>query len=141
MDEDLNILRRVVNHLFDFDLAFFACLDDRFHQRSRCGRERYLLDRQSLFVNYFKLRANLDLSAAEALIIFCKVGKPTGREVGIYLRILSFQHIHGCLDELAEVMWEDLRGQSDSDTFHTLREQERELNGKCNRFLLSSVVR
>lgn len=47
---------------------------------------------------------------------------------------------HGGVDHLVEVMGKNFRRQADCDSLDALCEQEGELHGKCDGFLLASVV-
>jgi len=80
-------------------------------------------------------------SSAIALIVLWKIRDPACWKVGINFRVLPFQYIDGCFDQLTKIMRKDFGGQPHRNPFHTLRQQQGKFYRKSYGFFFSSVIR
>ena len=137
----LDVGGRQVFHLAGLDLAFLYSLDDGVLQRFGGLGERYLADDECLLVYLLNLGAHLHGTSPLAVVVLADVDASAGGEVGIELEGLVVEISDGCVADLAEVMWQDLCGQSDGDALCALSKQQRELHGQGDGLLVATVVR
>ncbi len=140
LHDDLHVLGRVVVHAADLDLALLVGLDDRLLDRLGGRRIGNFGNGQRPFVDLRYLGAHLHHPAPQAVVVARHVDHAARRKVGIELERLAAQMRDGCMDQLVEVVRQDLRRQSHGDAVGTLRQQQREFDGKRHRLLLAAIV-
>ena len=140
MHLNLYVCCRQVFHLTGFDLAFLDGFHNRVLQRFRGLRERNLADDERLLVYLLDLRTHLEHASALSVIVFRHIDTARSGEIGEELEGLLVEVGDGRIADLTEVMRQDLRRESDSDTLSTLCQQQRELHGQGDGLLVATVV-
>ena len=130
----------IVGYLFYFDLALFIGLEDRIDQLGRGYAVGNVLDQQRFFVGFFDMCANAYFAAPLPVVIVGGVDHPRRQEIGEELEFLTLEVFHCGFAKLAEIVREDLGGQTDGDAFGALGKQQREFHWQGNRFVLPSVI-
>ena len=140
LDDDLDLVGRIVIDLPDFDLALVVGLDDRILDRLGGRGIGDFGDGERAFVDLRNLGTHLHGSAPQAVVIAAHVGHAARREVGVKLEFAPFEVCDAGIDELHEVVGQDLRRQTHGDAVGALRQQQRELDRQRDGFLLAAVV-
>ena len=141
LNDDFDLVGRIVVDLSDLDLALVVGLDDRILDRLGGRGIGNLGDGKRPFVDLRNLRPHLHRAAAKAVVIAAHVGHAARREIGVKLEITSLEVRNGGVDQLHEVVGQDFRSQSHGDAVGPLGQQQRELDGQRHRLLLAAVVR
>ena len=141
VNDDLNLLRGVILHLANLDLALLVGLHDRLLDTLGRSCEWDLGDSQRALVDLRNACANLHRTATQTVIITRAIDQTTRREVGQQRKILALQVCNTSVDQLVEVVGQNLRCQTYCDTLDTLRQQQRELNRQSYRFLITTIIR
>ena len=141
VDYDVDLVCCKVVDLLDLDLSCLLRLEDGLdHYRSGLA-VRHLRDGEGVLVDLLDLSADLDLASLALAAVLRTVCRTSCKEVREYLEILALKDCYRCIYEFVEVMRQDLRCETCSDTFSTLSQEDRELHRKFDRLLVSSVVR
>ena len=140
VDHDVGLVCRKVVNLLDLDLALFLSLDNGIDDDMGGLAERNFGNCQCILVNFLDLRTNLYYTAPFALHIFAAVSISCSREVRIKFEILALKMSNGGVDEFIEIMRENFRSETDCDTLSALCKQQRELDRKFHRLLITAVV-
>ena len=141
LDHDLHAVRRHVVHLLDLDLSLVAFADDGVDQAFGGLSEGDLADGQRAFVHLLDPGADLDLAAAQAVVVFGAVHQAARREIRIEFEGLLTERRHTGVQQFVEVVRQDLDRKAHRDTVGALREQQRELHRQHHRLLVGAVVR
>jgi hypothetical protein len=115
MDEDLDLVRRVIVNVFILILPLGVGREDRVDQRRRRDAERQLCDREERFGACLDLRADLHLSAALAVVVFGKIGGAAGGKIGKDAEVFPLQMIDRRAAEIVEIVRQNLRREPDRD--------------------------
>ena len=140
MDKDVRCRAGKVVDLLDLDLSALLGLHDGLLYGVRGLAERNLCDRQCILIDLLDLRAYLYLTSLLLAAVLRAVCISSCKEVREDLEVLSFKNGYRCVDELVEVVRQNLRCESGTDTFSTLSEQDRELHRKLDWLLVATVV-
>ncbi len=140
VDEDVGVCGGVVLDFLDFDFSFFASGDDGVHEAAGGGAEGDFGDAEDAFFGGVDAGADADFSAAEAIAVVGGIHDAGGGEVREEGEGLVAEDGDGGVDEFVEVVREDFAGESDGDALDALGEEDRELHGEGDGFLVSSVV-
>ena len=141
VNDDLDLLRGVILHLADLDLALLVSFDDRLLDTFGCSRKRNLGDGQRALVDLRDTCSNLHRATAQTVIVARAIDQTSRRKVGQQGELLALQVRHASVNQLVEVVGQDLRRQTYGDTLHALRQQQRELNRQRYRLLITTVIR
>ena len=140
LNDDFDLVGRIVVDLSDLDLALVVGLDDRILDRLGGRGIGYFGDGERAFVDLRNLGAHLHRPAPQAVVIAAHVGHAARREVGVKLEFAPFEVCDAGIDELHEVVGQDLRRQTHGDAVGALRQQQRKLDRQRDGFLLAAVV-
>ena len=140
MDEDFHFLGSQVLYFTDFDFTFLTCFHNGIAYARYGFPEGDFGNGERLVIYFVYLGTNLHHTPTFTIVVLRYVDGTTCLEVGIELELLLAQIGNGSIAKLVEVVRKNLRGQTYGNPFHSLSEEERKLDGKRNRFLVSSVV-
>ena len=144
--EDFHISRRHIFHLAHLNLTLLGSLQNAFDKGTlllrRAGRLAVgnFSDSKCLVVALLNLGTHSYGTTTLTVVVLTHVNKATRLEVGIELELFALQIADGSLAEFAKVVGQDFRGKPYGNPFSALSEQERELHGKTDRFLISTIV-
>ena len=137
---NLHVAGRHVDDAAGLDLTFLNGFGDGVLQGgSRLG-VGYLTDDERLVVEFVDLGSDAHHAATLSVVVFAYVDGTAGGEVGIEMKLLTFEVVDGSIADLVEVMGQYLAGESHGDTVSTLCQQQRELHGQCHRLFVAAVV-
>ena len=140
VDQDLDLVGRVVVDVLDLDLALGVGGQDRLDQRLGRRAEGQLGDREEGLAAHLDLRPDLHLAAALAVVVLGEVGDAAGREVGKDPEGLSLEVVDRRPAEVVEVVRQDLGREADRDALGPLEEHDRELGRQRHRLPGAAVV-
>ena len=140
MDEDLDLVRRVIVHMLDLDLPLRIRREDRFDQR--CGRhaEGQLRDREQILRALLDRRADLHFPATLAVIVFREICGAAGVEVGENAEVFPLKMIDRRPADVVEIVRQDLGREPDRDALRAFQQHDRELRRKRDWLLIAPVV-
>ena len=140
MNDNLSMVAGEVIETLNLDLTLFDCLSYRLDERIGGFTKRHIGDTQRLLVDLVDATTYLDDAATSTIVIFRNVDEATRREVGVKLKRFAFETGNRRIEQFVEVMRQDLRRKTHSNTLHALGEEQRELDGKVDRLLLATIV-
>ena len=140
MDEDFNLIGGVVVDVLDFDFALRVRGENRINQRFGIRSKRQFCNRQNVLAARFDFRANLNFSAALAVVVFGEIRHAASREIGKNPEALALQMIDRRAAEIVEIVRQNLRRQTNGDAFRALRQHEREFDRQRHRLPVAPVV-
>ncbi len=140
MNDNLNVLRRIVVNAFDLDFSLVVCRDNRFDEGTGCRSVGYFADDERLGILDFDFGADFYTSAARPVVIVGNVDGPSGKKVRVERELFPLEVGDARFAEFVEVVRKDIRGKPDGNAIDALGEEKRKLGGKRERFLARSVV-
>ena len=129
-----------VLHVAGLDLAFVDGFQNGVNECLRGFGEGYLADDQRLGVQLLNLGTHLQHAATLSVVVFRDVDAAARGEVGIEVELLAMQVADGGIADLHKVVGQNLRRQSYGNTLGTLSQQQWELHGQGDGFLVTTIV-
>src|SRR5690606_15841437 len=108
VDENLDLVGRVVVDVLDLELPLGVGRDDRLDQRDGGRAVGQLGDGEQVFAALLDLGADLHFAAAFAVVVFREVGDAAGREIGINAEGFALQAIDRRAAKVVEIVRQDL---------------------------------
>ena len=140
MDDNLGMVAGEVVETLDLDLALFDGFAYRLDERIGGFAKRNIGDAQRLLVNLVDAATHLHDAASCSIVIFRNVDKTTCREVGVKFERFALEAGNRSIEKFVKVVGQDLRRKTYGNTLHALGEEQRELDGQVDRFLLATIV-
>ena len=147
VNQNLCLVSRQILHVTYLYLALLVGFQDTLYEgaglagRSCSLSVRNLRNGQCLVVALLYLGTNAYHAAALTVVVTRDVYAAACGEIGIQVELLVMQILDGCIADLVQVVGQNLTVQSYGNTLGSLCQQQGELNGQGNRFLVSAVVR
>ena len=130
----------IINFL-DLYLSSLLRFQDRVNDfRRRCSVWHLTDDQCPVVIRLADVRTDLDNAATLPVIVTADVHFAAGGEVWVQGEFFPAQIGERGIAQFNKVVGQNLRIQTDSNTFHTLRQQQRELDRQVYGFLLPAVV-
>ena len=112
-----------------FDFSLFNGLCDTLDKSSYGLGVRQLTDDECLLVQLLNFGTHFKHASTLTIVVFRDIDATACLEVRIEMKLLFVQVTDGSIADFAEVMGQNLRGESDSYTLCTLCQQQRILYG------------
>ncbi len=140
VDDDFHLFGGVVVHFPYLDFSLFVGLDDGLLDGLGCGAVGDFGNGERALVDFGDACAHLHYAAAQSVVVARHVDEAARLEVGIERERFAPQTGYGGVDEFVEVVRQDFRGEAHRDTLYPLRQQQRELHGQRDGFLVAAVI-
>ena len=112
MDQDFDLIRRVVVDVLHLDLAFGVGGEDRLDQRLGGDAVGQLRDGEQVFGALLDLRAHLHLSAAFAVVVLREIRSAARGKIRQDAEAFSLEMIDRRAAEIVEIVRQNLRRQA-----------------------------
>ena len=140
MDDEVCSRRGHILYLLDLYLALVFSLQDGIHESMSRLSIRYLLDGESVLVDFLYLGPDFHRTATLPFHVFRAVCETSGREVRQQLERLTLEISYRSVYQFVEVMRENLGSHTDRNSLSSLCKKQREPYRKLSRLLISTVI-
>jgi hypothetical protein len=140
VNKDFNLLCSIIIDFTNLYLVPFVGFEDGINHRDSSPTEGDLRNGKGTAVDLVYLRTYFDGTTPFTVIVSGDIHETACLEVGIKSERFLTQAGNAGIQEFIEVMWKYFRGETNCDTFNTLCQEERKLDGKSDRFFIPAII-
>ena len=146
MDKNFSCSCREVFHITNLNLTTLIGLQDTVDEgawlrSSTCSLTiRYLRNSQCLAISLLNLCTNSYRATSLSIIILRNIYAASRRKVRIEMKFFTMKITDSSITNLNKIVWQNLTIQAHSNTFSTLRKQQRKLDRQRNRLFVPAII-